>query len=68
MGAAKGSPVAGGAASRAEASMPVSNGDLDVSTERTRDRQVSYILKLYALSLPVALVVAEHVFQSGRRA
>jgi len=62
------SPVAGGAASRADASMPVSKEDIDFSIERARDRQASYILKLYALSLPVALVVAEHAFQSGRRA
>jgi|EndMetStandDraft_5_1072996.scaffolds.fasta_scaffold5757937_1 hypothetical protein len=67
MGAQMRSPVAGAAASRADASMLASTGDLDVSTERACDRQVSYILKLYALSLPVALVVAEHAFQSGRR-
>lgn len=67
MGAQTRNPVAGGVASRADASMLASKRDVDVSTERPRDRQVSYILKLYALSRPVALVVAEHAFQSGRR-
>jgi len=68
MGAQKRSPVAGGAASRADASMLASKGDVDLSTQPACGRQVSYILKLYSLSLPVALVVAEHAFQSGRRA
>ena len=67
MRAEKENPVAGGAASRADAPMLASKGDVDVSTERAGDRQVSYILKLYALSRPVALIVAEHAFQSWRR-
>lgn len=60
-------PVAGGAASRADASTPVSSGDLINPTECPRNRQVRHILKFYELSLSVALVVAEHAYDSGRR-
>lgn len=60
-------PVAGAAASRADASMPVSTGDEASSIECARHQQARYILRFYELSLSVALVVAEHAYDSGRR-
>jgi hypothetical protein len=67
MGAEKRNPVAGGAADRADAWMLASKEDLIVSSESARLQQARYILKLYPLSLPVALVVAEHAFDAGGR-
>lgn len=67
MGTETKNPVAGGAASRADASTPVSTGDAVSSSECTRQQQARYILKFYELSLAVARVVAEHVYDSGRR-
>lgn len=62
------SPVALAGADRADVTMLAGNDDVDLGTGTRRERQARHLLKLYAISLPVALVIAEHAFGSGRRA
>jgi len=62
----KGNPVTIALADRVQASALVSREEVPNLSERTRERQARYILKFYEVSLPVALVIAEHAYDSGR--
>jgi hypothetical protein len=61
-------PVALAGADRADVKMLPSNLDIDLTTPTSRERQARYIRRFCSVSLPVALVIAEHAFGSGRRA
>lgn len=67
MRAEKGNPVTIAVADRVQASALASREEVRNLSERTRERQARYILKLYEVSLPVALVIAEHAYHGGRR-
>jgi hypothetical protein len=54
-------------ADRGDATVLASNDDLDLGIATLRERQAGHILTLYAISLPVALLIAEHAFDAGRR-
>ncbi|MCB1470660.1 MAG: hypothetical protein KDK08_26700 [Rhizobiaceae bacterium] len=61
-------PVALAGADRAVVKLPGGKDDIDIGTGIQQDRQARHILKVYAISRPVALAIAEHVFGTGRRA
>lgn len=60
-------PVALAGADRADVTVLAGNDDVHHGTGTRRERQARHLLKLYAISLPVALVIAEHAFDPGRR-
>lgn len=60
-------PVALARADRADVTVLAGNVDMDLGTATPRERQARHLLKLYAIPLPVALVIAEHAFDPGRR-
>jgi len=61
-------PVALAGADRADVTVLSGKDDVDVGTGGQRERQARHILKVYAISRPVALAIVEHVFGTGRRA
>ena len=60
-------PAALAGANRVNVTVLTGNDDVDLGTKTRRERQAGHLLKLYAISLPVALVIAEHAFDPGRR-
>jgi hypothetical protein len=60
-------PVALAGADRVDVTVLVGNDDVDLGVATLRERQAGHILTLYAISLPVALLIAEHAFDAGRR-
>lgn len=60
-------PAALSGADRADVTVLAGNDDVDSGTGTRRERQARHLLKFYAVSLPVALVIAEHAFDPGRR-
>ena len=59
-------PAALAGAHRVHVTVLAGNDDFEVGSATALDLQVRHLLKGYALSLPVALAIAEHAFQSGR--
>lgn len=59
-------PGALAGAHRADVTMLAGTDDIDISSGNAVELQVRRLLASYAMSLPVALVVAEHAFSSGR--
>ena len=62
----KENPAALAGAHRVHVTLLASNDDFLIGSPTALDLQVRHLLKGYALSLPVALVIAEHAFQAGR--
>lgn len=60
-------PAAQARADRADVTVLAGNDDVDLGTGTRRERQARHLLQRYAISLPVALVIAEHAFDPGRR-
>jgi hypothetical protein len=60
-------PEALAGAHRVHVTLLAGNGDVDINTANPRDQQLRKLLTRYALSVPRAMVVAEHAFASGRR-
>lgn len=60
-------PVARASADRADVTVLSGNNDVHGGSEKTRERQAGYLRKVFAISRPLALVVAEHAFGTGRR-
>lgn len=60
-------PEARAGADRVDVIMHAGNNDVDIATATVVDLQVRRILTRYALSLPLALAVAELAFAAGRR-
>jgi hypothetical protein len=61
-------PGALAGAHRADITMLAGNSDVLIDTETTRDLQVRRLLTRYAVSHPVAILIAELAFAPGRRA
>jgi hypothetical protein len=64
---AKGIPAARACADRADVTMLAGNDDIHTGIGTTRERQAGYLRKVFDVSLPLALVIAEHAFGPGRR-
>lgn len=62
----KADPGALAGAHRVDVTMLAGTNDADIFSGNARELQVHRLLDRYAISLPVALVVAEHAFSSGR--
>ena len=60
-------PAAQARADRVGVTLLEGSNDTANATRSPVERQASHILKFYALSRSVALVIAEHAFCSGRR-
>lgn len=68
MAAERENPVALAGPHRVEVKKPGSSFNDLHSTAANRQRQAEHLLRLYGFSFAVALVVAEHAFDNGRRA
>ena len=68
MAANKENPVALAGAHRLDVKKLGGSFDIHHDTAATRERQAEYLLRFYGLSFAVAVVVAEHAFDNGRRA
>lgn len=68
MAAERENPVALAGAHRVEVKKPGSSFDISDTTAADRQRQAEHLLRLYGFSFAVALVIAEHAFENGRRA
>jgi hypothetical protein len=66
MGKDRENPAALAGAHRVHVTVLAGNDDFLIGSPAALDLQVRHILKGYALSLPVALVIAEHAFQVER--
>lgn len=62
----KENPAALAGAYRAVVTMPVSKDDLDTNKATSIDLQVRRLVARYMLSVPLAIVIAELAFSSGR--
>lgn len=60
-------PEALAGADRVDVMMLAGDNDLDTASATAADLQVRRLLARYALSLPLALALAELAFSSGRR-
>ena len=65
MAAKTGNPVAWSGAIRANITLPAGNDDLTIDTPLVTDLQVRRILQNYALSIPLAIAIAELAFSRG---
>lgn len=61
-------PAALAGAHRVHVTVLAGNDDFEVGSATALDLQVRHLMKGYALSLPVALAIAEHAFSTGRSA
>ncbi len=61
-------PGALAGAHRADVTVPPGNNDIETDTATAIDLQVRRILARYVVSLPVALLIAQNAFSSGRPA
>lgn len=59
--------VAQAGADRADVTVLAGNDDVGIGSRTARERQAGYLRKVYAVSLPLARVIAEHAFDPGRR-
>jgi len=66
MSTEKENPAALAGAHRVHVTLLASNNGFLIGSPTALDLQVRHLLKGYALSLPVALAIAEHAFQAGR--
>jgi hypothetical protein len=62
----KSNPAAHAGADRANFQMPAIRSNVDLDIAAPREQQARYILKFYAFSLPVALLIAEQAFGTRR--
>jgi len=60
-------PAAHAGAHRVDVTVLAGKDDIELDSGAARERQARHILRLCAVSLPVALVLAEHAFGTGRR-
>lgn len=67
MGRKTENPAALAGAHRVHVTLLASNNDFLIGSPTALDLQVRHLLKGYALSLPVALAIAEHAYATGRQ-
>ena len=60
-------PAAQAGANRVDVTVRNGNDDAHRGNGTRREQQARHLLNLYAIPLPLALVIAEHAFDPGRR-